>query len=158
LRTKLWIFGINNPAYQLSPGRFTIRTVSTGRRSIKAIGGLAILPDITLAEIKPVECALLILPGGPGWESGRHSEVVEKAKPLLEIDKPVAVICGATAGLAAAGLLDCVRQISNAAVYIQATQYKGELCYQEEAAVTDGNIITASAAAPIEFAATFSRN
>jgi putative intracellular protease/amidase len=146
------ISGINNPAFQLFPGRFVVQTVSTSKQTIKTIGGLTIIPDLTLAEINPGKSAMLILPGGAGWESGQHGEASDKAREFLQAGKPVAAICGATAGLAIAGMLDKARHTSNARMYLQATNYKGEKYYQEEAAVTDGDIITAGATAPIEFA------
>ena len=146
------ISGINNPTYQLSPGRFIVKTASTNKSTVKTIGGITIVPDTTLAEIKPEESAMLILPGGSGWESGQHIEATNLAKLFLKLGKPVAAICGATAGLAISGILDNVRHTSNAAVYLQTTNYKGGKYYQEEAAVTDGNLITAGATAPIEFA------
>ena len=146
------ISGINNPAFQRFPGRFVIQTAGTSKQPVKTIGGLTIVPDITLADIKPAESALLILTGGAGWESGQHDEAVNLAKLLLKVGKPVAAICGATAGLAISGILDNVQHTSNAAVYLQATNYQGGKYYQEEPAVTDGNLITASATAPIEFA------
>ncbi len=146
------ISGINNPALQQFPGRFEIQTAGTSREPVKTIGGLTIIPDVTLADINPAESALLILTGGAGWESGQHDEAVNLAKLFLKAGKPVAAICGATAGLAISGMLDDVQHTSNAAVYLQATNYQGGKNYQEEPAVTDGNLITASATAPIEFA------
>ena len=95
---------------------------------------------------------MLILPGGAGWESGGHAEAIRTARRFLEAGKPVAAICGATAGLALARLLDDVRHTSNAPVVLQATGYKGSELYQNEPAITDGEIITAGAAFPIEFA------
>jgi hypothetical protein len=41
---------------------------------------------------------------------------------------------------------------SNSLAYLQATHYRGTAYYQQQLAVTDGNVITASTAAPIEFA------
>jgi putative intracellular protease/amidase len=65
---------------------------------------------------------------------------------------PVAAICGATAGLARAGILDDRRHTSNAAVYLEATGYAGAVRYVDEPAVTDGDLITAGATSPVEFA------
>ena len=146
------ISGINNPAFQQFPGRYIIQTAGTSRKPVKTIGGLTIVPDVTLAEIKPADSAMLILSGGAGWESGQHDEAVSLAIQFLNVGKPVAAICGATAGLAISGILDNARHTSNAAVYLQATNYQGGKFFQEKPAVTDGNLITANATAPIEFA------
>ena len=61
-------------------------------------------------------------------------------------------ICGATAGLALAGLLDDRPHTSNAREYLQALGYRGEAFYQDQLVVTDGNLITANATAPVDFA------
>jgi putative intracellular protease/amidase len=119
------IAGINNPTFQQFPGRFVVKTASESRRTIRTIGGLAIVPDVTLAEIQPAESAMLILPGGSGWETGQHNEALLLAEQFLKVGKPVAAICGATAGLAISGILDNVSHTSNAAVYLQATKYRG---------------------------------
>jgi len=146
------IAGINNPAYQVLPGRFVVRTAGVSKQAVKTIGGITILPDTTLAEITPQDSAMFILTGGGGWESGRHTEAVDKAGEFLKAGKPVAAICGATFGLAKAGILDAVRHTSNARVYLQATDYKGGENYLEEPVVTDGNLITAGTTAPVDFA------
>ncbi len=78
------ITGINNPAFQRFPGSFVVKTAGVSKQPVKTIGGLTIIPDITLAEIRPSECAMLILTGGAGWESGQHSEVVKLGKTVFE--------------------------------------------------------------------------
>ena len=66
----------------------------------------------------------------------------------------VAAICGATLGLANAGLLDNRPHTSNdlAVLKMFCPGYHGEQAYVNEPAVTDGNLITASGLAPAEFA------
>jgi putative intracellular protease/amidase len=66
----------------------------------------------------------------------------------------VAAICGATFCLARAGLLDARRHTSNDLGYLKAVApgYRGENLYQEEGAVADGPLITASGLASLEFA------
>jgi len=95
---------------------------------------------------------MLILPGGGGWDQGRNTEVIDLTKRFLTANLPVAAICGATSGLARAGILDDVRHTSNAREYLAATGYQGAALYQDQPAVTDGNVITARSTAPIEFA------
>ena len=144
--------GINNPAFQAQPGRYRVRTVGVSIEPVTSIGGITILPDMTLSELKPAQSAMLILPGGSGWDEEQHPEAIEKARQFLAADVPVAAICGATAGLALAGLLDDKQHTSNAPIYLQATDYAGAAYYQQQPAVTDGNLITAGATAPIDFA------
>lgn len=145
------IAGINNPAFQAQPGRFQVKTVGETREPVKTIGGVTILPDTTLAELEPAESALLILPGG-NWSEGKHLAAIAKVRQFLAAGVPVAAICGATEGLARAGILDNVQHTSNAPEYLQATGYQGAAHYQHQRAVTAGELITAGAASPIEFA------
>lgn len=145
------IAGLNNPAFQAQPGRFQVKTVGERREPVKSIGGLTILPDMTLAELEPSDSALLILPGGD-WSPGTNLAALEKARQFLAAGVPVAAICGATLGLARAGLLNHRRHTSNAPEFLQDAGYQGAAFYQHQRAVTDDNLITAGAASPIEFA------
>ena len=79
-------------------------------------------------------------------------EAAQKAKEFLASGVPVAAICGATAGLARAGILDDRRHTSNALAYLEITNYQGAALYQDEPAVTDGHLITAGSTAPLDFA------
>ena len=93
---------------------FHVRTVGVSREPVKTSGGVTILPDMTLAELEPEHSALLILPGSDEWEQRKYPEAIEKAKAFLAAGVPVAAICGATAGLALAGMLDDRPHTSNA--------------------------------------------
>jgi putative intracellular protease/amidase len=146
------IAGINNPQFQRNPGAYRVRTVSLRRNSVLTIGGVRIEPDLALDSLSPTDSALLILPGGSAWDAGRNGEAVEVAGAFLSAGVPVAAICGATAGLARGGLLDQRRHTSNAADYLAATGYRGGSLYKDSPAVTDGELITASGIAPVDFA------
>ena len=96
---------------ELRSGRFTgtpfeVVTVAETTDPITTMGGVRMLPDMALAELDPADSALLILPGGELWDAGGGSAFAEAARRFLEAGVPVAAICGATAGLARAGLLD----------------------------------------------------
>jgi putative intracellular protease/amidase len=146
------IVGINNPAFQKEPGRYCIRTVGIAKTPVKTMGGVTILPDMALEELDPAESTFFILPGGETWDAGKNREAVDKAVSFVAAEIPVAAICGATAALARAGVLDDRRHTSNSLEYLKATGYRGGSLYENELAVTDGLIITASGVAPIEFA------
>ncbi len=146
------IAGINNPQWQAQPGRYRVVTVGVSREPVRTIGGVTIMPDMTLDDLDASQSAMLILPGSDTWDAGKNTEAIAKAWAFLAAGVPVAAICGATAGLARAGILDAHRHTSNALEYLRATGYRGEALYQDEAAVTDGNLITASATAPVDFA------
>jgi putative intracellular protease/amidase len=143
---------IASPGMGLPQDRFTVETVAETSDPVRTAGGLRILPDHLLGDLNPNDSAMLILPGGGAWDEGKHQAAAEKAGAFLAADRPVAAICGATSGLARAGLLDTYRHTSNALEYLVATGYAGERLYADVPAITDGNLITAGAVNPIEFA------
>lgn len=132
--------------------RYRVVSVAESMAPVRSSGGLRLLPDITLDQLAPEQSAMLILPGGSSWDAGQNTAALECARRFLAAGVPVAAICGATAGLARAGLLDSVGHTSNAPEYLQATGYRGAALYQAQPAVADGNVITASSTAPLEFA------
>jgi putative intracellular protease/amidase len=144
--------GIHDPNFQAQPGRFQIRTVGIDKSPVRTMGGLTVLPDGLLDDVDPADSAMLILPGGMSWEEGANAEAIEKAKDFLDAGRPVAAICGATAALARAGLLDHQPHTSNSLDYLRATGYRGETAYVDQPAVIGDNLITASGLAPLEFA------
>lgn len=121
---------------------------------ITTMGGLHLIPDIRLADIMPGPDTLLILPGADTWLDPLQIPVLEKVRQLLEDDIVIAAICGATMGLAQAGLLNHRRHTSNdlQALTMFCPGYSGEAHYVDGSAVTDGNLITASGLAPVDFA------
>lgn len=144
--------GINDPEFQSQPGRYAIQTVGLTAKPVRTTGGMTIVPDTTLDAVEPSKSAMLILPGGASWDAGLNTEAAQKAAEFLAAGVPVAAICGATAGLARAGILDERRHTSNAPDYLAATGYCGAALYRDEPAVTDGDLITAHSTAPVDFA------
>lgn len=144
--------GINHPQLQRQPGRFQVRTAARTTDPVTTMGGLRVQPDLPLEAVTADSCALFILPGGEAWDHGGNTTAVDCAARLLAGGVPVAAICGATAGLARAGLLDGRRHTSNLPEYLAATGYRGGPLYQADGAVTDGDLITASGIAPVDFA------
>jgi len=147
---------------ELHSGRFLkdpalrYNTVLCGRTmdTIVTMGGLRLKPDMLITDIHPGESDLLLLPGADTWLDPVQAPVMAKVREVLASDAVVAAICGATFGLANAGLLDNRPHTSNdlAAVKMFCPHYTGERFYVNEPAVTDGNLITASGMAPVEFA------
>lgn len=72
------------------------------------MGGLRVLPDLTFEQLRPQDSAMLVLPGADTWDQVPTANLaaVRSAQEFLSAGVPVAAICGATAGLARAGLLD----------------------------------------------------
>jgi putative intracellular protease/amidase len=142
---------------ELRTGRFTgtpwnIVTVAESPEPVTTMGGVRILPDMLLDELDPTSSNLLILPGADIWDAGGGQPFTKAAARFLDAGVPVAAICGATAGLARAGLLDSRRHTSAAAEYLVATRYDGADYYVNERAVVDGDLITAGPQSPVQFA------
>ncbi|MBL8095063.1 MAG: DJ-1/PfpI family protein [Anaerolineales bacterium] len=145
--------GLNNPAlFGRAEPPFTVRYATSDGAPARTMGGMTVQADLALADVDPATCALLMLPGGAGWDEGAHGDAVALAKRFVAAGVPVAAICGATAGLARGGLLDAVAHTSNAAEYLQATGYRGAEHYRNEPAVTDGNVITANTTGSVAYA------
>ncbi len=121
---------------------------------ITTMGGLHLQPDTLFTGIRPAGDDLVLLPGADTWLDPAQKPVLEKTREILEGGVTVAAICGATLGLAGAGFLDNRPHTSNdsGALSQFCPGYRGSQFYRNEPAVTDGNLITASGLAPVEFA------
>lgn len=142
---------------ELRTGRFTgtpwtIVTVADSMEPVTTMGGVRILPDAVLDDLEPASSDLLILPGSDMWDAGGGGAFTAAAARFLDAGVPVAAICGATAGLARAGLLDHRRHTSAAPEYLAATGYAGADSYVDKRAVVDGDLITAGPQSPVQFA------
>lgn len=147
------VAGLNQPQFQRSPGRFAVRTVGLSEAPVTTLGGVRIVPDLTLDALSPQDSAMLILPGAAVWDEGEGGAFADAAGAFLDAGVPVAAICGATAGLARAGLLDTRAHTSGALEYLAAQPgYGGAERYVDADAVTDGDLITAGPTAPVAFA------
>lgn len=149
---------VGHLAVELRTGRFTgqpwsIATVAESREPITSMGGVRVQPDLSLADLDPADSDLLILPGGDLWDAGGGAAFTSVAGRFLDAGVPVAAICGATAGLARAGLLDDRDHTSVALEYLRATGYRGAERYRDDRVVVDGGLITAGSASPVQFAA-----
>jgi putative intracellular protease/amidase len=146
------IAGINNPQFQMAPGRYRVVTAGLSLEPITSMGGLQIKPEVVLSDVTIKGSAMLILPGGELWEKGGNREAVEKARQFISAGVPVAAICAATLALARAGMLDDFHHTSNSREYLAASGYRGGAFYCDFPAITDEGLITASGLAPLEFA------
>jgi putative intracellular protease/amidase len=142
---------------ELRTGRFTgepfdVITVAETPEPITTMGGLRVTPHVVLADLSPADSDLLILPGAQMWDTGGGEDFAAAAARFLDAGMVVAAICGATAGLARAGLLDSRQHTSAAPEYLAATGYAGGDHYVDERAVVDGNLVTAGPQSPVQFA------
>ncbi|MFD7226552.1 DJ-1/PfpI family protein [Streptomyces sp. NPDC059881] len=131
-----------------------VRTVGPAAdKPVTSIGGLRVLPELALDELRPEDSELLVLPGADLWDTGDDlTPFARKAREFLAAGAPVAAICGATAGLAREGLLDDRKHTSAVSFYLAATGYAGGGNYVDTDAVTDGDLITAGPTEPVAFA------
>jgi len=146
------LVAINNPQFQREPNGYKVVTVGDTTEAITTAGGVRILPDATLSEIDAKQAAMLILPGGVKWEKGGNMEVIASVQKVLQEGGVIAAICGATLGLAKAGLLDKRQHTSNAPEYLSSSGYRGASNYVDTDAITDTGIITAGGVFPTAFA------
>lgn len=147
---------------ELNSGRFfkkeakkhVVKTVSLTEGPIITMGGVRVIPDISLDSFDIDDAGVLLLPGGDTWLEPVHAPLLEKAKECLNSGVIVAAICGATIALAQAGVLNNRYHTSNDLNYLKSIcpAYTGEVFYRQEPAVTDGKLITASGTAPLEYA------
>jgi putative intracellular protease/amidase len=147
-----YAIGFLNVAFGRALHRFRVATVGVKREPVTSVGGVTIVPSMTLAELEPSASAMLILPGAATWDQPVNHGAIAAARRFLDAGTPVAAICAATAALAAEGLLDNRRHTSNAPEFLNATGYKGGAHYVHERAVTDRDLITAGATGALELA------
>ncbi len=134
-----------------------VRTVGFSRDPVTTMGGLRLLPDLALDELRahPDAVRLLLLPGGDLWEGDYPAAPLESVLQALEgAGVPVAAICGATIAVARAGLLRGRSHTSNGADYLErfAPGATEAADYVDALAARDRGVITASGLGPAEFA------
>src|SRR5215469_18221091 len=134
---------------------FSVQTVGLTRNVVTSMGGIKVLPDLSISAAQLDRATVLILPGGDAWMGGEIEDLTSFVRTFAAVGKPVAAICAATLSLARAGLLDDHRHTSNGEGFISkyVPEYRGQRLYQKVRAVTDGNVITANGLAPFAFAA-----
>ncbi|NJQ08647.1 glutamine amidotransferase [Streptomyces lonarensis] len=137
---------------ELARNGYRVRTVGPDIRPVTTLGGMRVVPDIAVAELRPEDSALLILPGADTWETGELAPFAATARRFLASGVPVAAICGAVPGLAREGLLDDRDHTAAAPFVLTATGYGGGDRYREADAVTDRDLITAGPTDPEAFA------
>lgn len=125
--------------------RISLKTVSRSKEPIRTMGGLTIVPDCLIDDMVVSETSVLLLPGANTWSDPKHGTIIEKASEFLSAGTVVGAICGATAALANAGLLNNRPHTSNGSGFLEMVSpcYKGESFYIDKPSVSDCNLITA---------------
>ena len=137
------------------PGDFSVRTVALDRRPVQSMGGLTVLPDLSLDEIDADRALLMILPGGTAWERGEIEPISATLRHLHAEGTTLGALCSGVLALAYAGLVDTRRHTGNYAGHIETyvPDYLGGAHYDTDAlALTDDGVITAGGVSGVEFA------
>jgi putative intracellular protease/amidase len=127
--------------------------VGIDRSPVTSMGGMAITPDLALPEVRLAPDDLILLPGSDAWHEEANAPLLRFAADALAEGHKVAAICGATVGLAQLGALNGRRHTSNDLEFLKQScpAYRGAAQYEDRPAVRDGNLVTASGLAALEF-------
>ncbi|HET7599783.1 MAG TPA: DJ-1/PfpI family protein [Gemmatimonadales bacterium] len=146
------------PAHALAEvrrhGGYRVEALALSPDPVESMGGLRVQPTRVLADLDPGDVALLVLPGGDRWEGELEPELVRALNLLERRGVPIAAICGATVAVARAGLTRGRRHTSNGLAYLQqhVADYADAALYEDQLAVRDRGLITASGLGDVEFA------
>jgi putative intracellular protease/amidase len=136
-------------------GQFRVEAVGFTTGPVRSMGGVSVLPSMTVADVDPSDVAVLILPGGDRWETApTEPELEELLRRLDREGVPIAAICAATTAIARMGLLRGRKHTSNGLEYLRrhAPGYAEAANYVDAPAVRDRGLITASGLGDVEFA------
>jgi len=136
-------------------GQYLVKSVGLTCDPVESMGGIRVLPSMTVTDVDPADVAVFILPGGDRWEnSAVEPELAQLMKRLDTQGIPLGAICGATVAISRLGLLRGRRHTSNGLEYLQSQHagYTGAADYVDAPAVRDRGLITASGLGDIEFA------
>jgi putative intracellular protease/amidase len=146
---------------ELNSGRYLDKTkplvelikIGNTTEPIKTMGGITIVPDKSVDNIRFKEDDLLILPGADTWMEEENKKIIDIVSGIIDKKVIIAAICGATVALANKGILNNRKHTSNDIEFLKmfCPEYAGENFYLNQPAVTDDNLITASSIAPLEF-------
>ncbi|WP_199097811.1 DJ-1/PfpI family protein [Dyella sp. ASV21] len=137
------------------PGEWQLRTVGFSMQPVLSMGGLRVVPELTLAQIELDRAALLIVPGGYLWEHGLGEEAVDAVARVHAAGATVAGVDSGVLVLARAGLLDACRHTGSwlGHIGLHVPGYQGAERFEAGTlAVSDGGVITASQLGSVEFA------
>lgn len=140
--------------YLKNEGALTLTLIGATLDPVTTMGGISLTPERRVGEIDFEKGDAVILPGADTWMDGSHLDVLRLAPDLTRAGVTVAAICGATVALAGTGALDTRRHTSNDRGFLALAcpEYSGDAFYAEAPVVVDGQLITATGLAPLEFA------
>ena len=137
------------------PGDWQVTSAASSPVAVVSMGGLRVLPDVSLAEVDLERAAMLVVPGGHLWLRGEGADAVSLIGRAHAAGVPLAAIDSGVLALARAGVLDTLRHTGNWVGQLggQVPGYAGEGQYDASVlACSDGAVITASHLGSVEFA------
>ncbi|QOV12593.1 DJ-1/PfpI family protein [Viridibacillus arvi] len=134
--------------------KYITKLVSVSEDVIKSIGGIRVLPDYTFRNMPEIFYGLILI-GGNSWRKPLNNNVIPIMEKALSMDIPIGAICDATVFMGANGWLNDIKHTSNDLKDLKTyakDNYRNEINYVLEQAVSDGKIVTANGTASLEFA------
>lgn len=134
--------------------KYITKIVSVSEDVIKSIGGIRVLPDYTFRNMPEIFYGLILI-GGNSWRKPLNNNVIPIMEKALSMDIPIGAICDATVFMGANGWLNDIKHTSNDLKDLKTyakDNYRNEINYVLEQAVSDGKIVTANGTASLEFA------
>jgi putative intracellular protease/amidase len=134
-------------------GKVEVVTVGFSNKGVTSMGGLRVMPDMSISEIDIQDVLVFIIPGGDMWEGSYPKDEIERILHHLEkAQKPITAIC-ATTVIARSGLLVSRKHTSNSLTYLSkmVPEYSESENYVNSLATRGQHIITASGLGSIEF-------
>ncbi len=129
------------PLHRLKEEGVAVKVASMKEGAIKGKHGYSIHVDLTLAEVKPEEFDMLVLPGGRAPERVRLEEkALEVARYFFNENRPVAVICHGVQILISAGVIRGRR--ATCFIGIRDDLKSAGALYEDKEVVVDGNLVT----------------
>lgn len=129
------------PYYRLLEEGISVDIASIERGSFKGKHGYEVMADKALAEVRPEDYDILVLPGGKAPEAIRKDKkALDVARFFFKNNRPVAAICHGPQTLISAGLMKgrhatCYKSV--------APEMKDAgAVYEDAEVVVDGNLVT----------------
>ena len=137
-------------------GFYDVRTLfaTPGGQPVTSAGGLKVTPDLAIETIDAEALDALVVCGGSSWKKPGAPDIAKIVNAVHKAGRLVGGICDGTLALARTGVLDDLAHTSNGKGYLDESGYGGAKRYLDvPQAVSDKNVVTAPATAPVTFMA-----
>ena len=122
------------------------------KEPVSSIGGLSVLPQLTLDEVPRTAEAVLFIGADGSWHEPQE-KAAALAREMKEKGAVIGGICDAARFLACQGLLNDVKHTLNFREDAKdCPAYTNAAGFVQEEAVRDGKVVTANGNAPLRFA------